>query len=57
MTDSKKGWWARLWARPNSKWLLGIPLGGFLAVAVGAVALQTMNYTLHQTSKTEFCFA
>ncbi|MBS3743590.1 MAG: NapC/NirT family cytochrome c [Wenzhouxiangellaceae bacterium] len=56
MNESKKGWWARLWSRPNSKWLLGIPVGGFLAVAVGAVALQTMNYTLHQTSKTEFCY-
>lgn len=56
MTDSKKGWWARLWARPNSKWLLGIPLGGFVAVVLGAAGLQTMNYTLHQTSKTEFCY-
>lgn len=56
MTDSKKGWWARLWSRPNSKWLLGIPLGGFVAVALGAAGLQTMNYTLHQTSKTEFCY-
>ena len=57
MTESKKGWWARLWARPNSKWLLGIPLGGFLAVGVGAAGLGTLNYTLHASSETEFCYA
>ena len=57
MTESKKGWWARLWARPNSKWLLGIPLGGFVAVAVGAAGLGTMNYTLHLSSETEVCYA
>lgn len=57
MTDSKKGWWARLWARPNSKWLLGIPLGGFVAVGLGAAGLGTMNYALHASSETEFCYA
>ncbi len=57
MTDSKKGWWARLWSRPDSKWLLGIPLGGFVALVVGAAGLGAMNYTLQETSTNEFCFA
>lgn len=57
MNESKQGWWARLWSRPNSKWLLGIPLGGFAAVAVGAAGLGTMNYALQKSSETEFCYA
>lgn len=56
MTESQEGFWAKLWKRPKSKWLLGIPLGGFLAVGVGAAGLGTMNYVLHETSTTEFCF-
>lgn len=47
----------RFWARPGRKWLLGIPLGGFVAFALGAVALGTTNYVLHATSTTEFCYA
>jgi nitrate/TMAO reductase-like tetraheme cytochrome c subunit len=57
MANETKGKRSRLWARPGSKWLLGIPLGGFIAFAVGAAALGTTNYVLHETSKTEFCFA
>jgi len=52
--DSKKP--ARIWSRPGPKWLLGIPLGGFLAFAVGALALGSTNYVLHATSSTEFCY-
>lgn len=57
MANETKGKRSRLWTRPGSKWLLGIPLGGFIAFAVGAAALGTTNYVLHETSKTEFCFA
>jgi len=56
MSDSGNGLWARLWKRPNSKWLLGIPLGGFLALIVGAIGLGTTNWVLHETGKTEFCY-
>ena len=45
-----------LWARPKSKWLLGVPLGGLVAFALGAVALGSMNWVLHETSTTEFCY-
>jgi nitrate/TMAO reductase-like tetraheme cytochrome c subunit len=48
--------WAKLWRRPDSKWLLGIPVGGFLALVLGAVLLGTMNWTLHKTSETDFCY-
>jgi nitrate/TMAO reductase-like tetraheme cytochrome c subunit len=45
-----------VWARPASRWLLGIPLGGFVAFVLGAIALGTTNYVLHETSTTEFCY-
>jgi len=54
MTDNNES--SRFWKRPGAKWLLGIPLGGFVAFGLGAIALGTMNYTLHATSTTEFCY-
>jgi nitrate/TMAO reductase-like tetraheme cytochrome c subunit len=45
-----------IWRRPRSKWLLGIPLGGIVAFVVGAIALGTTNYILHETSSTDFCY-
>jgi trimethylamine-N-oxide reductase (cytochrome c), cytochrome c-type subunit TorY len=45
-----------LWARPKSKWLLGIPLGAVIAFGIGAIALGTTNYVLHATSSTDFCY-
>ena len=48
--------WRRLWSRPQSKWLLGIPIGGFVAFGIGALALGGANYVMHATSSTEFCF-
>jgi nitrate/TMAO reductase-like tetraheme cytochrome c subunit len=56
MTDSDEGFFARLWRRPKSRWLLGVPLGGFLMLFAGAIGLGAVNYTLHATSSTEFCF-
>ena len=46
----------RMWSKPSKKWMLGIPLGGFIAFVLGAVALGSMNYVLHRTSSTEFCY-
>ena len=43
------------WRRPRSKWLLGIPLGGFVFFFAGMVALGTTNWIVHQTSADEFC--
>ncbi len=57
MSEQKQETKSRLWRKPGSKWLLGIPLGGFIAFGFGAIALGTMNYVLHETSSTEFCYA
>ncbi len=51
--DSKLG---KVWSRPKSKWLLGIPLGALIAFGLGAIALGTTNYVLHETSTTDFCY-
>ena len=52
--EEKRGWF---WKKPRSKWLLGIPIGGFVAFFVGALALGGFNTALHMSSETEFCFA
>lgn len=57
MTGSNDGARSRIWKRPASKWLLGIPLGAVIAFVLGAVALGTFNFVLHETSTTEFCYA
>lgn len=51
------GLWTRIWRQPSRRWLLGIPLGGFLALVCGAIGLGLMNEVLHATSSNEFCFA
>lgn len=56
MADSEQQQASKMWRRPARKWLLGVPLGGFIAFALGAVALGSMNYVLHHTSSTEFCY-
>lgn len=56
MSEQKQDTESGVWRRPSTKWLLGIPLGGFIAFALGAVALGTTNYVLHETSTTEFCY-
>jgi trimethylamine-N-oxide reductase (cytochrome c) cytochrome c-type subunit TorY len=45
------------WSRPRTKWLLGIPIGGFVFFGLGMIALGSTNYALHATSTTEFCFS
>lgn len=51
----RPGWWSRLWQRPGSRWLLGIPLGGFAAFAVGIVAWIGMHWSLEASSTLSFC--
>jgi nitrate/TMAO reductase-like tetraheme cytochrome c subunit len=47
---------AGLWSKPKAKWLLGIPLGAFLAFGLGMMALGATNYVFHKTSTNEFCY-
>jgi len=56
MVDKETKQPARLWRRPQARWLLGIPAGAFVAFALGALALGSANYVLHATSSTEFCY-
>ena len=56
MTKSNGREPSRVWKRPSNKWLLGVPVGGIIAFVLGAAALGTMNFVLHATSSTEFCY-
>jgi cytochrome c-type protein NapC len=53
--DDGPGWWARLWRRPQRRWLLGIPAGGFLLFAVGVAAPLSFDGVLHATNTEAFC--
>lgn len=56
MKESNGRRFSGIWKRPASKWLLGVPLGAVIAFFLGAAALGSMNYVLHETSSTEFCY-
>ena len=56
MADATEPSKKSIWDRPGRKWLLGIPVGGFLAFVLGAAALGAFNVVLHETSSTEFCY-
>lgn len=50
-----QSWWASLWRKPRRRWLLGIPVGGFLLFGVGVFAWAGFNATLHYTNSLAFC--
>lgn len=43
------------WGWPRSKWLLGIPLGGFVAFIAGAAAMLGTNAAIEATGTDAFC--
>jgi nitrate/TMAO reductase-like tetraheme cytochrome c subunit len=45
----------RIWNWPRTGWLLGIPVGGFLAFAVGAAAVFGTGTAMNLTSTDAFC--
>lgn len=45
----------KLWRIPSKRWLLGIPVGGFLMFMLGALALGGFNTTMDATSTNQFC--
>ncbi|HEU4590189.1 MAG TPA: NapC/NirT family cytochrome c [Steroidobacteraceae bacterium] len=44
-----------LWSKPRRRWLLGIPLGGFLLLGLGALGWAAFDSTLHYTNSLTFC--
>lgn len=51
------GRWARLWAVPRNRWLLGIPLGAVVAAGVGAGALAAFVGAVEVSSTETFCIS
>jgi cytochrome c-type protein NapC len=51
----RKSFWTWLWERPARRWLLGIPVGAFLALGAGAVGWIAFEATLHMTNTEAFC--
>src|SRR5215831_9064164 len=47
--------WQKLWRRPKRWWMLGIPLGGFMFLVIGALGWATFETTLHYTNSYKFC--
>ncbi len=50
--DRPRNW---LWRRPRRRWLLGIPIGGFLAFAVGIGAIGGFAEGVRYASSLRFC--
>ena len=44
-----------LWRKPRTRWLLGIPIGGFLLLVVGLGLSSGFATTLHFSNTLEFC--
>jgi cytochrome c-type protein NapC len=53
----KESLWARLWRRPRSRWLLGIPLGGVLLFVAGIFFWGGFNWALEASNTEEFCIS
>jgi cytochrome c-type protein NapC len=51
----KESWWARLWRRPKTRWLLGIPLGGFVLFIGGILFWGGFNWALEASNTEAFC--
>lgn len=47
--------WDRLWKRPASRWLIGVPVGGFLAFFAGMLTWEGAHQTIDASSSLEFC--
>jgi cytochrome c-type protein NapC len=56
MADERSRW-RKLWSVPRSKWLLGIPAGGYLMVLVGILFWGGFNVALELTNTETFCIS
>lgn len=50
-----EGRWRTLWRRPKKRWLLGIPVGGFLLFFIGILFWVGFNTALSVTNSEAFC--
>ena len=55
--EGRKSLWTWLWERPARRWLLGIPVGAFLALGAGAVGWILFEATLAATNTETFCIS
>ncbi len=55
MKPEKESLWTRLWRRPKSRWLLGIPTGGLVTFVAGVLFWGGFNWTLEMTNTETFC--
>jgi len=55
MNPEKENLWTRLWKRPKSRWLLGIPSGGLVMFVAGVLFWGGFNWTLEMTNTETFC--
>ncbi len=53
--ERKRGFWGWLWQRPKSVFLLGIPVGAFLAVLIGIGLTGGLLKVVETSSTLEFC--
>ena len=50
-----ESWWQALWRTPRRRWLLGIPVGGFLLFGLGVVAWAGFDATVKYSNSLQFC--
>ncbi len=55
--QGRKSLWTWLWERPARRWLLGIPVGAFLALGVGAAGWISFEAVLAATNTEAFCLS
>ncbi|MCM2678871.1 NapC/NirT family cytochrome c [Echinimonas agarilytica] len=53
MSDQK----SRFWTPTKAKWLLGIPIGGFVFAVLGAIGLGIFHFTIEASSTNAFCYS
>lgn len=57
MKPERECLWTRIWRRPRSRWLLGIPAGGFVTFIAGVLFWGGFNWTLELTNTEAFCIS
>jgi cytochrome c-type protein NapC len=53
--DGRASWWRRLWQAPHRRWLLGVPVGAFLALGAGAIGWVSFEAALALSNTEAFC--